>query len=108
MDTYTLIDLLLFLREQQKNNYHNIDVLIEIFNRKDIPPMRKRALILTGLRHLDLQECYVFEDKVLARRIDDGTILCDFDWTELDITIPMGIFDCRLINAGVQFKNIMN
>lgn len=61
METYTLINVLMFLKNQQLDQYKGIDAIFNIIETNDIPEEEKMAVILAVLRKLGLEEEYVFE-----------------------------------------------
>ncbi len=61
METYTLINVLVFLKNQQQTEYRGIEAIFEILEDKRIPEEEKMPIILSVLRQLGLEEDFVHE-----------------------------------------------
>lgn len=58
METYTIINLLIFLKNQQKDEYRGIEALFEILEDQRIPPEDKMPIALAIFHQLGLEEEY--------------------------------------------------
>jgi len=102
-DTYTLIDILLFLKGQKELDFQGIKVLIEIFENDSLNDNRKRLLIITGLRELGLLD---IEDSVDST---DGSKLNDVIFENpKEIGYTAEIYEVELINVIVGFEVFLN
>ena len=61
METYTLISVLMFLKNQQEDKYRGIETIFQIIEDKRIPEEQKIEIVLMALRRLGLEEEYAYE-----------------------------------------------
>jgi|GEM_PF-5836041 len=107
-DTYTLIDILLFLKGQKELDFQGIKVLIEIFENDSLNDKRKRLLIITGLRELGLLD---IEDSMDN---SNGSKIIELKVTDLKFQNPKEIgytaeiYEIELLNVIVGFEVFLN
>jgi hypothetical protein len=71
METYTLINVLMFLKNQQQSEYFGIEAIFEIIEDKLIPEEEKMGIVIMILRKLGLEEEFTYEPFDLASEEDE-------------------------------------
>lgn len=54
METYSLADMLIFLRAQQLNRYHGLDAIFAFMDNENIPDKDKMTVLISVLQELGL------------------------------------------------------
>lgn len=100
METYSLLELVIFLREQQSCGYQAVNTILGIMYDTDLSEGRKKALTVSilrnyGLFELEYEEEIFFEDSEEFQDIDPET-----SWED-DIMIPLGFYYCKLMDDHI-------
>lgn len=103
--TYTLVDLIMVLRDQRFRRYQGINVLLNIFEDDTISPNRKKFMIIAGLRAIGLIEIGYPGDR---KKIVNDVASEKTNNKTKGIKVPMQLFRCHLLNAIIQFESILN
>lgn len=100
METYSIIDLLTFLKGQQMNEYRGIEAIFEIIEDRRIPEEEKIAIVLSILRQLGLHEQLTEECFDIERSIDDPI--------KQFIPFRMDRLEVPILNTSVMIDTILN
>lgn len=100
MKTFTLEQLIAFLKLQQTNNYHGIDVMIEVMNDERIPLDDRTQVVLS-----------VFEELELFTEPEPEVIFpapADLDEVKSYIGFQTDEFCLDIMNGEMFFKIVLN
>lgn len=100
METYTILNLLMFLKAQQKNEYRGIDAIFEILEDKRIPEAEKMPVVLSILRQLGLEEEECFEPDHICSNHED----------QIRSFVPFRIdrFRIPILNSLIPYDAVLN
>lgn len=116
-ETYTLNDIMLFLQRQMMDNFNVIEALVNLMDFEYLSDEEKRKEIVETLQRYGLYEIGYkgnrdFLNKSRKTPLPEDTIPKpedDIDWNKRNkIEVPMELYNIRLLNAVVQFENIIN
>jgi len=101
MDTFSLLDLILFWKEQRGKNFSDIIMLLDIIDDDDIPDSRKRNLIMS-LLHVE----GLFE---LGHSENAKGQVAQVEWiSKSGVKFNLEILRCEIMNAVVDFHHNLN
>ena len=101
---YKITDLMKMLRDQRRRRYQGINVLLSIFGDDSIEPVRRKFMIIAGLRALGLYEIGNNYD----RRKDFSDAPKKVNGYIKGKIVPAELFRCHLMDAIIQFDVVMN
>lgn len=71
METYTLINLLTFFKNQQKHGYNAIEAILEILEDEGTPEHIKPDVVLSILRQFGLMESGLeYQERIIPYQMD--------------------------------------
>lgn len=103
MPLYKWVDIMMMLRDQRFRRYQGINILLSLLDENSIEPIRRKFLIVAGLRGLGLYD--IDYDKVKPK--------LDINFKEKKedkkgVIVPMQLFKCHLMDAIIEFDVILN
>ncbi len=110
MELFRMFDLFIFLSNQRKKGYSDINVLVELFESNKLKGLRKKYTLLSGMHNLELFEIGHPNANFRSDKVDGETVDIDQIMHQKiqSAQVPYQIFDCEIRNGVARFDAIMN